>query len=186
MRDRDLADSPLASCAAEPPRDSLGDTLLEPFAQYDGPLPATRAAFRQLATELLGQGLEDAARGQLATIDEAQMVQHSRLIIVRLLQLMSRDQDRHYALRAVCYLRLLKIEGRSFDAIGREFGLTRAGVQAVYRKLQRRHPELRARGDKSDAAREACRQRRIGMKKPAEKWAAAHLWKQPLSLPSKN
>jgi len=182
MRDCDAADSPLCRSDDDPSAgcDSLLDLLSEPFLMHCGPFPATREGFRNLALRLLGEGLAS-AKDAGASGTEAPASAHQ--ILISVLQLISRDSDRHYALRAHCYLRLLGVEGRPFEAIAAQFGVTRADVHSIYRNLQRRHPGIRARGDKSDAAREQCRERRIGVRKPAETWSLKNLWTSPLPLP---
>ena len=51
----------------------------------------------------------------------------------------------------------------------------------VVRKLQARM-KLRARGDKSDAAREKCRNRRMGQRREKSAWSGANLWKRPTTV----
>ncbi|MEQ1862234.1 MAG: hypothetical protein ABMA13_20140 [Chthoniobacteraceae bacterium] len=182
MRDCDLADSPLASCPPQEPHcDSLRDVLAEPFAQFRGRLPRDHAAFRVTALELLDLGLAASESAGVA-VSGAVAPADTVALLARVLQYMSRDTDRHYALRAVCYLRLLGHEGRSFEAIGAQFGVGRAAVQIIYRQLQRRHPQLRSRGDKSDRAREDCKRRRTGARKLHEPWPLASLWRNPLPI----
>lgn len=182
MRDRDLADSPLASCSPEEPDcDSLRDFLAEPFTEAARAMPpADGAAFRALAGQCLDRGLAAAADAGFEGTGAA--APDALAVLVKVLQFMSRDADRHYALRAICYLRLLGHEGRSFQAIADEFHVTRADVHTIYRSLQRRHPQLRSRGDKSDRSREACRLRRIGARKTHEPWSISTLWRNPIPL----
>lgn len=180
MLTRDLADSPMASHSDLPSShcDSLRDYLADAFAGFMGPLPATLPAFRAKAVELLDAGLRDA--------DEAgvlQQGQDSQSALVAFLTMLSKDPDRGMAMRSVCYLRLLGVEGRSLDKIGDDFGVVRATVHAVYRALQKLHPGFRNAADKPEAYREDCRARRTGQRKAGFDWLGKSLWLNPIPLP---
>lgn len=182
MREKDLADSPLASHSDLPSNhcDSLRDLLAEPFQAYRGELPADHSRFRVICLGLLDAGLIEAEDAG-ATEQSAPVA--AKAALVKVLQLLAGDSDRRLAVRALCYLRLIGVDGRSFEAIGAPYGLCRAAVQTVYRQIQRCHPGMRSRGDKSDAAREACRRRRMGARKPRIDWPTGSLWNNPLPLP---
>ncbi len=167
--DHDAAESPLASYRPDPAAsDTLRDTLAEPFLAT-ALAPAT--VFR-----CIDQGIESATRANLLG-ESSSSVGNG---VIAMLQLVAGDENRTLALRAICYLRLLNVETRSFEAIGAEFGVKRATVQEVYSNIQARHPGMRSRADKSDASREACRQRRIGQRRPRTPWITAHIWKAAL------
>jgi len=151
------------------------DVLKESFATYDGAIPATRAAFVATCIAILDSSahiLRDAEHSSGTRSDAA----------VAVLSLLAGDSDRRLALRAVCYQRLLGIEGRTLEQIGVEFGLCRAAVHTVYRQIQNQHPFLHSRGDRSDSTRRASAKRRIGFRKPAFKWTLANLWTKPLPI----
>jgi hypothetical protein len=78
---------------------------------------------------------------------------------------------------------LLGIEGRSLDAIGAEFGVVRATVDAIYRGVQKRYAQrgiiLTSRADKSPSSREACRKRRVGQRKNRNAWKGTKIWQTP-------
>ncbi len=156
--------------------DTPRDILAEPFLLYSGPLPTLLDAFRRLALQLLDAGL--------ANLDDppARAAPSQNNGIVQLLQLLTGDTDSRLAIRAHCYLRLLNLESLTFAQIGEKFGVHRATIHAEYRKIQKLHPAMHARGDKSDRAREACRRRRIGARNPAIDWPAASIWKRPQFL----
>lgn len=181
MRDCDLADSSLAAHHESPSDgiDSLRDILAEPFLVFRGPVPPDLSAFRDTCARLLDAGLSEARE---AGVTEQAEPTSAKAALVRVLQLLAGDSDRRLAVRAFCYLRLIGVEGRSFESIGKPFGLCRAAVQTIYRKIQTLHPGLRSRGDKSDSAREDCRRRRIGARKQRIDWPTASLWRNPLPL----
>jgi hypothetical protein len=155
----------------------VGDLLIEPFQLYQGALPSTHAGFVELSRELLQDGMRAAG----IEADASGAGDHA--VMVETLRLVATDANPTLALRACCYLRLLGAEGRSFEEIGREFGVTRACVQEIYSGIQERHPGMHARGDKKQACREACRARRLGVRKVRTPWRAARLWKAPTILP---
>lgn len=128
--------------------------------------------------KIVDLGLHDAMEaGQL---DAAPPVDNPH---IRFLQLIAKSRcDRRLGLRATCFLRILRIDGRSFEEIGAEFGVCRAAVQTIHREIQREHPELRGRADKDDSAREACKQRRTGWRKPHIDWPTSSIWRQPLPV----
>jgi hypothetical protein len=193
----DPASSPRASTRHTPAddADSLNDLLAEPLLmaclgiaktdrngvvicsshgiEYE---PLNRASAAKLvAQQIASAGLDDA--------------EPAKPKVVELLTMLSCDENHTLAIRALCWLRLLGQEGRSLDAIGAEFGVVRATVDAIYRSVQRRYESrgiiLTSRGDKSPAAREACRQRRLGKRKSRAPWLAQKIWpKLSLPLPS--
>jgi len=171
-------------CPPDAPQcDSIGDYLLDEFAQVAHKLPAEqRAGFLEIAKVCIAKGL--AAAGDIGVDDSTS--ERGRERFIALLQLMTHDDNSRVALWATCYLRLLNVEGRSLDQIGRDFGIVRATVDLVYRRLQKwlekRGVVLKGRGDKSPAAREDCRRRRLGQRKPRTAWQHAHLWKTPTPL----
>jgi hypothetical protein len=184
----DPASSPLASTRHTPAddADSLHDLLAEPLllarlaaprtdrtgAVITGPNgiaydPISRARVTALVSaQIASAGLDDAAPGKPQ--------------IIELLTMLSCDENHTLAIRALCWLRLLGHEGRSLDAIGAEFGVVRATVDAIYRGIQKRYEArgiiLTSRGDKSPAARKACQERRRGKRKLRAPWAAQKLW----------
>lgn len=161
----DAADSPLASYRPNPAAsDTLREILAEPFLATSLP---SETVFR-----CVDEGLAAVKRGNFQS--ESSGVSSG---VIAMLQLVAGDENRTLALRATCYLRLFCVEERSFEQIGAEFGVKRATVQEIYSNIQARHPGMRARGDKSDEAREACRQRRIGQRRPRSPWITAHIWK---------
>lgn len=174
----DLADSPLASHRDLPSDhcDTLRDHIMDAFAERADNLPATRTGFMALAATAIDAGMR-AAGG----VEEC--AESNDGLMLRLLMLISGDTDRRLALRAICYLRLIGREGRSFDEIGEQFGVTRQLVQGVFRGIQRRFPHIHSRGDRCDETREACAERRRGKRKLRVEWSAKHLWKNPMQLP---
>lgn len=177
----DIADSPRASHRDLPSShcDTLRDHLLDPICTYSGPLPLSPGAFKALASTLVETGL--AAAREAGVLDDAPALDSPH---IRFLQLIASDHsDRRLAIRATCWLRILRVEGRSFDKIGASFGLTRAAVQTIYRHIQKAHPALRAPGDKSDESREQCRRRRTGVRKARVDWPTSSLWRTPIPLP---
>ena len=171
----DAAQSVRASFTPDIPGacDSVGDILAEPFLLFRGTLPRSHADFGAVCKELLQEGM--AAAG----LEDGTTAAGAHTAMVETLRLVAGDENRTMALRAICYLRLLGAEGRSFQEIGDEFGVVRATVQEIYSEIQKRHEGLRGRGDKSTACREACRKRRLGFVKVRPPWQASKLWKIP-------
>lgn len=173
----DIADSPRASQPADLSAvDSLSDIAAELIANAircdRSPLPCDRPAFEQAAVRILASPVGE----ELAKHED-----HA-FSPVQLLDLVSGDENRTLALRAVCYKILLGHEGRTYEEIGREFGVTRACVQEIFTNIQARHGGIRNRRDKKPEAREACRQRRLGKRKGRKAWSALTLWRQPILL----
>lgn len=158
---QDSSDSPLASYRPDIGAgvDSLEDRIREKAATYGGKMPGsirelTDTLFLILKAALLDADWKELERRAASREDEE--------VTIRLLELMSRDSDRHYRMRALCLLRLMGREGRSFQTLGDLLGTRRATVHKCYRQLQARLGDLRGRGDKSPEAREKYRRRRIG------------------------
>lgn len=188
MRDSDLADSPLASYRPDISGgvDQLPDYLRERIAVVQSqrlPLPTT---FEQ-RTEQMHQVLEDAIADMEGEPRKPTPGPSKRLeidVIVPVLKLIDEySNDSQLRMHAICLLRLLEQDGRTFAQIAADCGVTsRACPHAVYRKIQRRLG-LRARGDKSDGAREKCRVRRTGQIREKTPWSGIHAWKNTTSLP---
>lgn len=176
----DLANSPLASTDHTPAdeADSLRDFLLEAFLNHAKTMPPNIGrGYMEQAAVCLDAGFEEAQKA--GVVESSQTANNTQ--IIRILQLVAGDNNKELAIRAICYLRLLNLEKRSFEEIGNYFGVCRANVQIIYRKIQRQHPTLRSRADKSDSAREASRQIRLGRRKQSFDWPTRSLWK-PLPL----
>jgi len=161
MLRQDTSDSSIASYwpDTEGSADSLEDRIREKASTYDGKMPGsvrelTDTLFLILKAALLDADWKELERRAASREDEE--------VTIRLLELMSRDTDRHYRMRALCLLRLMGREGRSFQTLGDLLGTRRATVHKCYRQLQARLGDLRGRGDKSPEAREKYRRRRIG------------------------
>lgn len=185
MRDCDLADSPIASHRNTPDleADTMRDFLRESFSRFNGNVPATLSAFHGLCFTLIDGALSEAGETE-APIPPATSREYE--ITIRLLQLFARDEDRHYRMRAYCYLRLLGIEGRSFQQLGDMLGVEKQTVDKCYREIQRRLGDIPGRGDKSPEAREAYRQLRLGQKRPRAPWTGINAWKISLPQPQPN
>lgn len=179
MRHACLSDTPLAShrpdIAAR--ADTLRDVLLEGFSTHAGAMPATVEELQAIAADII-----DSALGKNPSVSIDPKARNHLEITVQVLQLISRDKDRHYRMRALCYLRLLGIEGRTFEALGEELGTTRAAVNRCYRDLQRRLGDLPARGDKKPAAREKYRQIRLGKRRIRPIWSGSRAWSATLEV----
>jgi hypothetical protein len=173
---RDIADSPRASyrpdIAAQV--DSLPDHLREKIESYTGPVPLTLEQTRDAFFSILAaacremdcQAIEEQIAGKRGDLGVA----------VELLELISRDSDRHYAMRALCMLRLLGREPRSLQAIADELGTTKANVNKCYRQLQDRLGGMPGRADKSPVARAKYRRIRLGQKRPRPMWGGRETW----------
>jgi hypothetical protein len=172
MRARDLAESHLASEWPDLAAgiDSPQDLLRDAFASYSGKLPATLLEFRAVAFSLIDRAIS-AARSE----DFEASAGPALDAVVQLLKLMSRDRDPRQRMQALCYLRLIGMEGRSFQQLGDELGVKRATVHKCYRTIQQR-TGLPGRGDKSAAARETFRQLRLGKRRLRAPWAGITLW----------
>jgi len=182
MRDCDLADSPLASHHHTPDceADTLRDFMRESFACFKGNIPTTLSAFHGLCFQLIDAAIEEA--GPIYEKADSGAGRREYEITIRLLQLFARDEDRHYRMRAMCYLRLIGIEGRSFQALGEELGVERQTVDKCYREIQRRLGDIPGHGDKKPEAREKYRQLRLGKKRVRAPWTGFTTWKQSFSL----
>jgi hypothetical protein len=173
MRTRDLADShracewPDLAAGIDTPRDLLRDA----FDAFNGPLPKTMVEFRALAFTIIDRAVTSGRPEDFAATGASSVE-----AIVRLLTVMTRDRDPRMRMQAFCYLRLMGLEGRSFQEIGDELGVKRATVHKCYRTIQQR-TGLPGRGDKSDAARETFRQLRLGKRRLRVPWAGISLWK---------
>lgn len=156
MLNADLADTALASfmpdIAAE--CDSLADQLREALARHIPPAQQS-AAFRALdaALENAGAAVGSADREQIA---------HG------ILHAVYGDTSHEPAIRIIAAAALKRFgrDGRSFQAIGDEFGVTRACVQAHSERIERR-TGIKCRSDKNAAARETSRRNATGRKRTA-------------------
>lgn len=189
MLRQDASDSSLASYTPHnigDGADSIEDRVHEAVTFFRGPMPNTATELAATVLAVMKVAMGDADLAEL----EQRVAKHEDLeVTVRLLQLISRDSDRHYQMRALCLLRLMGYEGRSFQTLGELLGVERATVHKCYRDLQRRL-KLPGRGDKSPEAREKYRRRRLGQKRerfPSEfagGWAAAARVLKDLILPT--
>jgi hypothetical protein len=168
----DLADTTLASYAPDIPGevDSLRDVLREHFASA----PDREDCFTRIDRALSEINVVEFDRGAQA--------RSAQEIAVRILQLLSRDADRHYRMRAICYLRLIGAEGRSFEEIAEELGTSRQNVDKCYRQIQDRLGGMPGRGDKSPIARAKYRNLRLGQRRPRAAWPAASAWQEARKL----
>ena len=185
----DLATSPLASTDHTPAdeADSLEDLLAEPLllarlgAQRIAVPPAPGKSVAEYVP-LTSEQIRALVTAQIrnASLDEAAP---SKPRAADILVMLSCDENHTLAIRALCWLRLLGIEGRSLDAIGAEFGVVRATVDAIYRGVQKRYAQrgiiLTSRADKSPSSREACRKRRVGQRKNRNAWKGTKIWQTP-------
>jgi hypothetical protein len=174
MLDGDLSDSPLASHrpSIEEQADTFRDFLRETFARFNGNLPISLQAFRALCFQLIDEAIREAGASTPAEVKSMDSYDQA----VRLLRLISRSDEGGLGMRAACFLRLLGVDGRSFQEIADAYGFdSRAAPHAAYRKIQRA-TGLRARGDKSDDAREHCRNRRTGQLRARQPWAGLSAW----------
>lgn len=178
MRDKDLADSDLASHRDLPSDhvDSLADFLFEAFANWQEDWPANPEEMLALVKELIAEGVGEAQRA--GVIDRPTSSKSNA--VVQGLQVLASMKSWRIAGPAIIYLRLSGHEGRSFAQIGRAFGKCRQAVQYLHRLIQKEHPGLRSRGDKPEI-RESCRKRRLGKRKPAVEWRAKSIWKNQIS-----
>lgn len=179
MLDKDLADSPLASCDPELPEEGPADLIVEELLAVHSRLQTSdRRTFCAVAMSAVKRGLDQAGDADSSSSQQ----------IVTFFRAMERDDNRKVALYATCYLRLLNIEGRSFDEIAKEHGVVRATVNLVFRRLQEslalRGVALRSRGDKSAESREACRKRRVGVRKVRSNWNRSTLWNNHQPAPA--
>ncbi len=173
----DIADSPLASQPADlsgvdKPRDLAAELIATAIRADRSPLPCDRSNFETAAIRILADPVGDALEAHGA----------HEMSSGELLDLVAGDTSRTLALRAVCYKILLGQEGRTYQEIGEEFGVTRACVQEIFTNIQARHGGLRNRRDKKPEAREACRQRRIGTRKARTSSFPLTLWTNPIPL----
>jgi hypothetical protein len=165
----DLPDSPLASfrrnLSAE--IDDLPGHIRDAIDLYGGAVPASMAEFQAACRGILAQALRaaDAPDAVAAASPSPGNNPQSAEMVAKLLQLMSRDTDSHYKMRALCYLRLMGREGRSFQALANELGVVRATVHNCYRDLQKRMGGIPGLGDKSPEAREKYRLGRLGKRR---------------------
>ena len=160
MRNHDSSDDPRASYTPNMGIDSTADLLHEPFAEYNGQLPVNREQWRKLTRYLVEKGIEG--------IDPNTGRDGSRMAM-ELLRAFTKDTDKRFAIRAVLYLRLFGIEGRSLAEIGSDFGLHRASISHTYRQIKAMHPGIANPADKSEEYCEEAAQRRQGAQKIREK-----------------
>ena len=166
----DAAESNLASYRPDMAGeiDSPHDICFEPFATYAGPIPKDRTEFLALCNQLLAEGME-----ALPEMESKPM----RGAVDEVLSLVAGDENRTLALRATCYRRLFGTEPRSLEQIGVAFGCTRARVGQIYREIQERHEGIKGTADKSEEAREGCRTRQLGKRKPRAPWRLSEVFK---------
>lgn len=177
MFSQDTSDSPLASYRPdiEGGADSLEDRIREKIATFAGKMPGTLRELADTIFAVLKLALTDADWKEL---ERRAATREDEEVTIQFLELMSRDSDRHYRMRALCLLRLMGREGRSFQTLGELLGVRRATVHKCYRELQKRLNGLRGRGDKSPEAREKYKLGRLGQKRDrgdsdfAGSWAA--------------
>ncbi len=184
MRDCDTAASPLASYTPDIPSaiDSLRDAFLEVVLQYTDAIPATIDELKGLFVSFIDRVL---ARVDLMEFDRAAIQRQQVSIVADVLKLISKEDDHHYKLRALCYLRLLGHEGRTFEEMGEELGICRAAVNACYRNLQRK-TKLPGHGDKKPEARRKYARIRTGRKRIRPLWSGRSAWMSTpiLALPA--
>jgi len=161
MLRQDTADSTRASYRPdiEGEADSLEDRIREKIATFQGRMPGTVGELADTVFAILRLACLDADWKEL---ERRAASREDEEVTMRFLELMSRDTDRHYRMRALCLLRLMGREGRSFQTLGDLLGVRRATVHKCYRQLQERLGGLRGRGDKSPEARQKYRHTRIG------------------------
>jgi len=172
MRDQDLADSPLASHCDLPSNhvDTVQDFVREAVAGD--------AQLRPLVDRVMDRviaGLEEAEEAGVGMGGDG----GASNATVRGLQMIADFPDWAIAGRAIGFLRMLGHEGKSFEEIGRRFGIQRQTAHILFRSIQRAWPKFRSRGDKSDASRADCEKRRTGARKPKIDAPARKPWKLP-------
>jgi hypothetical protein len=142
MFNADLADTPLASyrpdIAGE--LDSLGDVLREALAPFVS-AEKSAAAFARLDAVLEQSG---------ATIGSEDREQ----IAMGILRAIYGDTSHAPEIRIIAAAALKRFgkDGRSYQAMGDEFGVTRACIHAHSRRIERR-TGIKCRSDKQDSAR---------------------------------
>jgi hypothetical protein len=137
--------------------DSPADLLHEPFAEYRGPLPMSHDQWRKLTRALVEKALEQSA------IEPS--VNDTRKGVIEMLRIISQDSDKHFAIRATLYARLLCIESRSLEEIGKAFGFTRASISHTYRQIKALHPGVSNPADKPEDYCQRAAERRTGRMK---------------------
>lgn len=177
----DPAQSPLASCRPHIAEeiDTLRDFFLESVSRFKGDLPTTILAFQNFIMQIVDEVLQDAS--DEAIEKSAADLEHQEDVTISLLETMGMADDPHIRMKALCYLRLLGREERSFEELGQVLGVRRATVNKCYRDLQCRIG-LRGLGDKSEEARNKYREIRLGKRKIRPAWAGLNAWKNPLPL----
>lgn len=192
MRNRDLPDSPLAShdpdIAGE--ADSPRDFLRETFGSFQGTLPTTLAGFRELAFRLIDEALtvitgEFPKGSTLGGWGAKASGPQQQDAVIRLLFMLRYAKDFRLRLDALCFLRIMGDEGRSFEEIGVAAGLgpdKKGTVHKRYREIQRMCGDLPGRGDKSPDARAKYAGLRTGQRRPRLAWPGASAWSQPIEL----
>ncbi len=180
----DLLAEPLHFARLAEPRMERGCVVNGPNGIEYAPLSKARV-IALVAAQIESASLDPQDGGQVESAPRRKL---NNAEIVEIMTMLGCDENHSLALRALCWLRVLGKEGRSLDAIGAEFGVVRATVDAIYNGIKRRYEKrqiiLTSRADKSPAAREACRQRRLGKRKPKREWTANNLWKHPMLIPT--
>ena len=142
MRDRDLADSSLASCHPDIADgiDSLADKLREALAPFI-PAPDRPRAFAAVTTLLAG-------------VPEPGLHLDREQIAHAILRAVYGDTSHEPSVRIIAAAALKRFgkDPRSYQAMGDEFGVTRACVQAHSRRIERR-TGIKCRADKQESAR---------------------------------
>ena len=151
MRDRDLADSSLASYRPEPPPESLGNLLREALAPFIE-RPRQPAAWQALDAVLAEADSQDAQADRMRIVFETLRAIYgdSRLPL----------EVRRQAVAAAIGAND-PFFGESYQFYADQFGVTRQCLHSGARSLQQRYG-LRARRDKRDETRETCRTRASG------------------------
>lgn len=151
MRARDLAESSLASCRPdiEGGCDSLSDLLREAIAIH---IPSSEKA-RVFAA--IDDVLENA--GALVSAEDREQIAHG------ILHAVYGDTRHEPEIRVIAAAALKRFgrDGRSYQAIGDEFGVTRACVHAHSRRIERR-THIKCRSDKDDDARRTSAEKATG------------------------
>jgi hypothetical protein len=182
MRDRDLADSHLASHWPDMAEalDSLPDVFQEKLAAFQGPLPRTPRERVEQFAGILAEALKEAnvaeaeRRGPAAGSDP-ELVEGMRHI--------AEDQsNQRLALRAACVLKQLGLDHRSDQQLANDYGLTtRAAPHAIRRQIERT-TGLRCRSSKSDLTRLRCQERTTGRKRERAPFLGEGAWQRVRSL----
>jgi len=187
MMPGDPADSPRAS---EWPDiaglcDTPRDFLREAFA--DAPYRAD--AFRRIDEALTVIAGDSPGGDSMSAFGARAASRDERGAVIRLLTILRYSPEKHLALDALCFLRILGDEGRSLEEIGAEAGIgprKRGTVHKRYRQIQRLLGDIPGRGDKSPEARATYQKLRTGQRRLRAPWTGSHAWRNrpPSSAPT--